>query len=367
MARDEKHSKSHRQTNKELFEDIILGNTMSPISLIDFRRYLQHQEHSIENLDFYKWYLTYCKKFNSLPLQEREKSPPPRKHKLSMYHTKPHYKEDTNLFSKLRKQSSLSSEDLLREEEDLTLELSKPQVAVLSRTSTDSIEYELKDIESKISSSSRSAQQPFRREVDVAIKKYFTLDSEAEVNVSSNIRNQLLRDVTNTTNPAVFEDATTEILSMLINSSIPNFRASAVQNITPKTIVWRIIRTTILLMICCVILFCLVITRQEKWCRATLFPILGLVVTSYITNPKGICLLKQFTGEREVLDFEDTCDAGELERSLFHRIIGRTRNVRDKGTDPRIRKERLKLAILLVCLTVLSCGILFTAILLIPN
>ncbi|KAK9723023.1 hypothetical protein K7432_002231 [Basidiobolus ranarum] len=366
MVRDSKHNSTQRQTNKEFFEEVIQGNTISPISLIDFRRYLQFQEHSIENFHFYKWYLTYCKKFNSLPLKEREKSLPPTKHKLSMYHVKSR-KEDTNPFSKLRRQPSISSEDLLGERKDLTLELDKPQIAAIQRMSNGSIEYELKDIESKISSC-KSSEQPLRNEVDMAIKKYFTSDSEAEVNVSSSIRTRLLKDAMETTNPAVFEDATAEILSMLINSSIPNFRISAVQNIAPRTVVWRIIRTTIILMICCVVLFCLLITRQERWWRATVFPVLGFVIVSYITNIKGVCLINQFNGKREVLDFEEACDIVQLyKRPLFHTILGKTKNILDTETDPRIRRERLKLAIWMIGLTILSCGILFTAILVIPK
>ncbi|ORX91151.1 hypothetical protein K493DRAFT_149513, partial [Basidiobolus meristosporus CBS 931.73] len=120
----------------------------------DFRRFLKHKEHSIENLDFYKWYLAYCKKFNSLPSEQQGKSPPPAKYKLSIY---------------------------------------------------------------------GDMGQPFRDEVDEAIEQYFTLHSETEVNVGSSIRSQLLKDASETTNPAIFENAVGEVLSMLINSSIPNF------------------------------------------------------------------------------------------------------------------------------------------------
>ncbi|KAK9763824.1 hypothetical protein K7432_009177 [Basidiobolus ranarum] len=370
MVRDSKRNSRQRRTNKEFFEEIIQGNTISPISLNDFRRYLEHKEHSYENLDFYKWYLTYCKRFNSLPLEQRGKSPPPTKHKLSMYHAKsPHNDDDSmNAFSRLKKQPSVSAEDLLGDDrKDSILELSKLEPAALNRMSFTYVDLELKDIEKNLSESNNTMDQPFRNTVDEAIKKYFSPNSDTEVNISSNIRTQLLKDAKKTTNPEIFENAISEVLSMLVNSSIPNFRAAAVQNIAPSTVMWRIIRTTIVLFICCGVLIWIFASRQEKWYRATVLPVLAWVIISYITNVKGVCLVNQFNGKREVLDFEEACDISQIyTRPLYYMVLPKS-ELLDKETDPRIQRERYKLAIMMIISTLLSCGALFASIMLIPR
>lgn len=47
------------------FDDMMNGCTCSPLTITDFRKYLIHR-YSDEFLDFYEWYIDYCKKFKNI-------------------------------------------------------------------------------------------------------------------------------------------------------------------------------------------------------------------------------------------------------------------------------------------------------------
>lgn len=59
-------------TPKIEFEDVLSKCTCSPISINDFRNFLIYEQHSEENLNFYLWYLDYCKRFETLKKDEKE-------------------------------------------------------------------------------------------------------------------------------------------------------------------------------------------------------------------------------------------------------------------------------------------------------
>lgn len=51
------------------FNDMINGCTCSPLTMVDFRKYLIHR-YTDELLDFYEWYIDYCKKYNTIEKEE---------------------------------------------------------------------------------------------------------------------------------------------------------------------------------------------------------------------------------------------------------------------------------------------------------
>lgn len=62
-------------TNKYItFDELINNCTCSPITINDFRNYLIYR-HADENLDYYIWYINYCKKFEKLEKEEKDLSP----------------------------------------------------------------------------------------------------------------------------------------------------------------------------------------------------------------------------------------------------------------------------------------------------
>ncbi|CAM0141660.1 hypothetical protein VKS41_000772 [Umbelopsis sp. WA50703] len=71
-----------KRTKNELpdvsLDDVLQEKTCSPISLQDFKWFLKNREHTLENLDFYYWYLDYRERFRSLSDFEKAKSPMPR-------------------------------------------------------------------------------------------------------------------------------------------------------------------------------------------------------------------------------------------------------------------------------------------------
>jgi hypothetical protein len=54
------------------FNDMINGCTCSPLNMADFRKYLMHR-YTDELLDFYEWYIDYCKKYKTIEKNQNEK------------------------------------------------------------------------------------------------------------------------------------------------------------------------------------------------------------------------------------------------------------------------------------------------------
>ncbi|KAJ1963743.1 hypothetical protein H4R35_007215, partial [Dimargaris xerosporica] len=56
-------------------EDILSGCTLGPYSLPNFRLFLKTRERSVENLNFYEWYIIYCTRWTTLEPELRELAP----------------------------------------------------------------------------------------------------------------------------------------------------------------------------------------------------------------------------------------------------------------------------------------------------
>ncbi|RKP38582.1 hypothetical protein BJ085DRAFT_11273, partial [Dimargaris cristalligena] len=113
-----------------------------------FRRFLHTREHSVENLNFYEWYIIYCTRCVS---------------------------------------SGKSYSD------------------------------------THLPTAKSKTRQPFRREIDHCVSRFFSSYSPDELNIPQQIRQQVVHDAKLTTHPAVFEVAFREIYKMLGRSVQDHF------------------------------------------------------------------------------------------------------------------------------------------------
>ncbi|TIA88130.1 hypothetical protein E3P99_02788 [Wallemia hederae] len=147
------------QTLSKLMEDKELAE--------EFRKFLEYQQHSIENLNFILWYKAYKKKFSGLSGQEQDKSPT----------CKP---------SKKRKKLSTSASNSI---------------------------------------SAQPQNQPFRQEVEEVISVYFNKLSQFELNLPEEIQSYTLDQLRSSTHPDCFLKAYEHVHYLIQSSSIPEFMA----------------------------------------------------------------------------------------------------------------------------------------------
>ncbi|KAJ1989500.1 hypothetical protein H4R33_002052 [Dimargaris cristalligena] len=289
-------------------DDILCGCTTGVVSLPNFRRFLHTREHSVENLNFYEWYIIYCTRWSILEAELQNMAPAldyyPSSHHIpyfslteqEMVPFNPRPASDSESESsstKSRKNDSHSS--LVHDSFDLERtrptkigitvqariylgELSNNQlsvkrppflVALESALTPDIDEASDSDMDSldgavptktmardtsavnkpksratKLATSVSSGKsysdthlptaksktrQPFRREIDHCVSRFFSSYSPDELNIPQQIRQQVVHDAKLTTHPAVFEVAFREIYKMLGRSVQDHFLKFAEQ------------------------------------------------------------------------------------------------------------------------------------------
>ncbi|KAJ1909779.1 hypothetical protein IWQ60_010991 [Tieghemiomyces parasiticus] len=295
-------------------EDILCGCTQGVVSLPNFRRFLLTREHSVENLNFYEWYIVYCARWSTLSRDLQDLSPA-----LDYYTTSqelPHFAlaeqemvpfnpRPPSLEHALGKDGrrNNSSASLVHDSFDIDrtrptkvgitvqariylgelsndrLSMARPPFLVALETAltpdvdgdpadSDS-EYSISPRSSNVSSRKSSAaersksplahlkalaekpsysdtdlpargtsmssttsgprRQPFRREIDHCVGRFFSAYSPDELNIPQQIREQVVRESKYTTHPAIFEAAFREILKMLSRSVQDHFLKYAEQ------------------------------------------------------------------------------------------------------------------------------------------
>jgi hypothetical protein len=259
--------------NIKKLDHVLGGTTCQPISLQDFRFYLQYKEHTAENLDFYFWFIGYRNRFNALSEEEKAKSPPP--------------KESPSPGFLYTKDKSDSEEN--------------------------------KDSEGQLKKELKYWDQPFREEIDAILQTFFHEDSFKELNIEGYMNKYTTFYSTQTTHPDIFEDVHAHIYNILKTSSFTNFIHYGTQNIryTFSVIEWggAIFNFVHLPMI----LYYTYAHHMCRWYRLSLFWFSFFFSVSTLSGRAGFCTVRGVMKFRQVPVYEFS--EYKVERGLVEKFI----------------------------------------------
>ncbi|KAI8075555.1 hypothetical protein BDF21DRAFT_453615 [Thamnidium elegans] len=242
---------------KAVHIDQILNNTTcQPISLQDFRYYLLNKEHSAENLDFYFWYLSYKRRFQSLPEEEQLKSQSPKERATPNSYNLPL--------------------------DDLKKEGVKPNPA--QGFDQHSVPTELEYVSEK--------GQPFRSEVDAVLRTFFHTDSFKELNIEGWMNRHAVYYGCQTTHPDVFIDVHEHIYDIMRRSSLKNFIHHALQNMRYSWVIFHYVGGFFNFLHLPAILLYTFSNHTTRWLRLLLFPFTFLFAVSILSGRAGFCTLR---------------------------------------------------------------------------
>ncbi|OZJ05772.1 hypothetical protein BZG36_01300 [Bifiguratus adelaidae] len=264
---------------------VLDGHTCQPISRREFRLYLQHREHSLENMLFHEWYLDYLNKWDELPLPLRAKSPAPPP--MSFLHVSIPLDPQEGFF---RSQSG-STDNL-----------------VLPEVWTPSI-YTTED--AKFKDSIDAISQPFRPEVEQILSTFFIPGSDQELNLPYNIKDHVLKSAVKTTHPNVFKPVHDHVLRTMEQQSLQSFLTVAHGNINIKGIIFRYVMSTLFFLSILVILLVAHFMHMSRWFRIAVFPFTFFLVFTLISARAGTCFFKVPSRRRYLHDYE-MCEIGRL-------------------------------------------------------
>ncbi|CAE6522724.1 unnamed protein product [Rhizoctonia solani] len=196
--------------------NILSGDACSPLGLEEFEAYVALQEHSLENLQFIIWYLDYQHRFFALSAEEQALSPPVARPSNLMPPT-PTYGHG--------KMSPLDSHS--------------PSDWALSPTSSSSTSSWSPWSPISIPSPVPLKDQPFRNETLQIVATFIRPGAKKELNLDTDVKEELLRGLEKSTHPDVFAPAYARIYELVDECSVPNFVSNAAANINiPKQIYW---------------------------------------------------------------------------------------------------------------------------------
>ncbi|KAI7870593.1 hypothetical protein BDF14DRAFT_1771520 [Spinellus fusiger] len=246
------------EINEVHLDMILTGSTCSPISLDDFRAFLQFKEHTAENLDFYYWYIGYCERFHHLPKEVQDLSPPPNE--------KPHPKNTKELpaYEKVTTKSDMFGE--------------------FSANNTENL--------SSFVVEEGAEKQPFRDEVNTVLRTFFHPDSFKELNVIGYQNRYTVHWGTRTTHPEVFEEAHQHIRQLMEKSSLKNFIHYAVQNIRYSWIMLHYMGTFFNFMHVVSVFYYTYSHHMCRWYRIAIFPFTFLFLMSLLSGRSGFCTIR---------------------------------------------------------------------------
>ncbi|KAI8076625.1 uncharacterized protein B0P05DRAFT_545234 [Gilbertella persicaria] len=224
-------------------EHVLNGVTKQPISLYDFRLYLQNKEHTAENLEFHYWYQDYKRRFEALPDIKKAKSPPPE-------------------------------------------EPFRP------------------DFDKEPNSSDRKDYQPFRTEIDATLKTFFHKgDSLKELFLDPSVLSYTLCAAAKTTHPDVFEPAYHQTYKFMRETSFKNFIHVGVQNVRYGFVVAELTMGCLNLSLLPMVLFNTFAMHMSRWTRLFVFALIFTFVSMILCGRTGFCLVRCLFKRRQVPDF----------------------------------------------------------------
>ncbi|KAJ1926788.1 hypothetical protein IWQ60_003490 [Tieghemiomyces parasiticus] len=140
---------------------------------------------------------------------------------------------------------------------------------------------------------------PLADVVSAALNRFIVQGAVEELNLSQKVRRTLLDEAQKTTHPSIFEPVYNEVVQMLEHTVEGPFSAWTVKNIS-RAEAFRRSRTFIPLILITILMLTLMIYYGvSRWWRLFTLPLV-LVITSYfITNTRGVCVLKYLSQTRD--------------------------------------------------------------------
>ncbi|KAI0772583.1 hypothetical protein BC629DRAFT_1595251 [Irpex lacteus] len=220
-------------------DEVLSGATCEPISLADFESFLTHKQHAVEYLRFVVWYRSYHSRFQSLPVELRNLSPP-----VSAY-------DCAGLDCKLPSPARLAR-------------------FVTQASSTTSTSYDglyITPSRSTTGSSLDVERQPFRAECACVARTFLVSNPSVHsttLDIQSEVLDATLAYLSQTTNPSVFHPIYQQAYDTLQNSSLPYFLAEATPNINrEKQLYWWLYGAISFLLGWAVTIGCLFINKHD--------------------------------------------------------------------------------------------------------
>ncbi|KAH8555972.1 hypothetical protein BGW37DRAFT_554124 [Umbelopsis sp. PMI_123] len=262
-------------------DTILKGNTCQPISMREFKLFLQNKEHSAENLDFYYWYLDYSERFYNLPEHERANSLPPTE--------KPSVASYALPLETLIKQPSIRSS---RSSDEPTSDYCSEKGC--SSSPPPPPEASEKDPEN----------QPFREEVNIVLRTFFSYDSEKELNIDGYLRRYIVYYANRTTHPEVFAACHEKVYQIMEQSSLRNFLHHALQNIRYDGVVFRYSIGFFFFLCVALILTLTFLFHTSRWYRLFVFPFALSCMFYILSGRAGMCFRRALKNKRQVPLYE---------------------------------------------------------------
>ncbi|QRW02332.1 regulator of G protein signaling domain protein [Ceratobasidium sp. AG-Ba] len=267
--------------------NILSGDACSPLGFEEFERYLEFQEHSLENLQFIVWYHDYRARFFDLPAEQQALSPSP----LLDHHSPTP--------GRYRGESASPSTTTTADWGFSPTSSSWSQWSPLPPTPVP------------------LRNQPFRTETLHIVATFLRPHAKKELSLDADVRDELLRELEKTTHPDVFTPAYTRIYDLVDTSSVPHFVNTVASNINlPKQIYWYSIGTTFTLLSWLIALFTIYFIpdspRSKRYIRLVSVPFAVLGCMQIYSAWRGFCSQVFGRSARQLHTWElvDPADAG---------------------------------------------------------
>ncbi|KNC98662.1 uncharacterized protein SPPG_06343 [Spizellomyces punctatus DAOM BR117] len=331
---------------------ILQGKTCYPLSLGEFKKFLETREFSAENLAVVEWFISYRTRFNALPTSERERSPPPASSD----------QQGTLGALSIGSNASRTSTPDSPGGEGPTISLANQDLEFFQVLFQGFDAQNTPDIklDQKLVADIGRKDQPFRSEVNAAIKLFFTTEGSMELNVPGTMRKEIVSNAALTTHPAVFAPAVKHCFDIMQSSSLPSFMRFAAQNIQKDSRIDRGVKGIVCFILAFIMTFLLIWFNKSRWTRLGTFPLFQLSASFLYTVHTRMCLLNHMGRKKEViivdqdLEKDGRDDDNPRGKLLIHTV--EEPMVFDMQT--RIKLETLALATVIgACLTTIAVAI----------
>ncbi|KNC99027.1 uncharacterized protein SPPG_05976 [Spizellomyces punctatus DAOM BR117] len=350
--------------NESILVRILQGKTCTPLSLSDFRTYLEKKEFSEENLDVLEWFISYRHRFMALPESERALSPAPvfsAENEADTAHTGDNLVKA--LFSTSQNGVGVGAAPL----KSSILTADGPPTGATA--SAEWLPFGCPPPEKVVLTCTEDAKrQPFRTEINAAIQLFFTTGASKELNITSAMRKSICDKAASTTHPDVFAPVVKHCLDIMGTSSVPAFMHYAAQNVQTPARISRTVAASLTSLLGVLLVALLIHNNVTRWSRVSAFPLFATAGLLYVAVYSKMCPLRMAARKKEILVTEVDPDA---KRGFFKRLKQpspdksqlptRSKVVIQIVEEPLVLSRQAKMT-LWICVWAVIAGVVMTAI-----
>lgn len=216
-------------------DDVLAGDTCAPVGLADFEAYLQHKEHSVENLRFVVWYQSYRRRFLALPAAQQQRSPGSREFRFAL----PSPARTAQHVSRVSSRGTATDEPMSPASSVHPPVTPTSYTAPLLAQTASRPCSTLAFAPSRPGTAAPPETQPFRQECALVVSTFFLPSAPYELMLPSLLHSIILRDLAANTHPDVFLPAYEFAYDALLTQSLPRFLDSMHENMNwEKKLYW---------------------------------------------------------------------------------------------------------------------------------